>query len=137
MEILKMRFSILHTFHQISRTFYFWSDLDLAGDLDLWPWGTKFSHNIFSYVSHMCAWIESNLSIFSGDLRSKVKVTSEVKVIQKIKSAGNLMKRVENWKSHFQIFYIHLIFLVDLCMYQAGRERKKATTFYAGLKCGY
>ena len=35
MEILKMRFSILHTFHQISRTFYFWSDLDLAGDLDL------------------------------------------------------------------------------------------------------
>ena len=37
MEILKMRFSILHTFHQISRTFYFLSDLDLAGDLDLCP----------------------------------------------------------------------------------------------------
>ena len=35
MEILKMRFSNLHTFHQISRTFYFLSDLDLAGDLDL------------------------------------------------------------------------------------------------------
>ena len=55
MEILKMRFSILHTFHKISRTFYFWSDLDLAGDLDLCPWGTKFSPNVFSYVSHMCA----------------------------------------------------------------------------------
>ena len=46
MEILKMRFSIHRTFHQISRIFYFWSDLDLAGDLDLWPWGTKFSQNI-------------------------------------------------------------------------------------------
>ena len=33
---------------------------------------------------------------FFGDLKSKVKVTSEVKVIPKIKSAGNLMKRVEN-----------------------------------------
>ena len=41
MKILKMRFSILHTFHQISRTFYFWNDLDLAGDLDLWPKVTK------------------------------------------------------------------------------------------------
>ena len=39
---------------------------------------------------------------FFGDLMSKVKVTSEVKVTQKIKSAGNLMKRVENKKSHFQ-----------------------------------
>ena len=36
------------------------------------------------------------LYIFFGDLKSKVKVTSEVKVIPKIKSAGNLMKRVEN-----------------------------------------
>ena len=36
------------------------------------------------------------VQIFFGDLRSKVKVTSEVKVIPKIKSAGNLMKRVEN-----------------------------------------
>ena len=36
------------------------------------------------------------VQIFFGDLRSKVKVTSEVKVTPKIKSAGNLMKRVEN-----------------------------------------
>ena len=36
-----MRFSILHTFHQISHTFDFWNDLDLAGDLDLWLKVTK------------------------------------------------------------------------------------------------
>ena len=34
-ENLKIRFSILYTFYQISRTLNFWSDLDLAGDLDL------------------------------------------------------------------------------------------------------
>ena len=34
-EILKMTFSILHAFHQISRTFNFFDDLDLACDLDL------------------------------------------------------------------------------------------------------
>ena len=57
------------------------------------------------------------LQIFVGDLKSKVKVTSEVKVIPKIKSAGNLMKRVENWKSHFQFFHINLTFLVDLVIF--------------------
>ena len=36
-----------------------------SGDLELWPWGTNFSQNIFSYFSHMCARIEPNLSIFS------------------------------------------------------------------------
>ena len=35
MEILKMRFSILHTFQQISRNFHFPGDLDLFDDLDL------------------------------------------------------------------------------------------------------
>ena len=30
-----MRFSILHTFQLISRTFRFLVDLDLAGDIDL------------------------------------------------------------------------------------------------------
>ena len=49
--------------------------------------------------------------------RSKVKVTSEVKVTPKIKSAGNLMKRVENWKSHFQNFHTNLTFLVDLIIF--------------------
>ena len=33
---------------------------------------------------------------FFGDLKSKVKVINEVKVIQKIKIAGNWLKRVEN-----------------------------------------
>ena len=33
---------------------------------------------------------------FFGDLKSKVKVINEVKVIQKMKIAGNCMKRVEN-----------------------------------------
>ena len=31
-----------------------------------------------------------------GDLKSKVKVIKEVKVTQKMKIAGNLLKRVEN-----------------------------------------
>ena len=35
-----------------------------SDDLVLWPWGMKFSQNIFSYVSHICARIEPNLSIF-------------------------------------------------------------------------
>ena len=35
MEILKMRFSILHTFQQISRNFHFLGDLALFDDLDL------------------------------------------------------------------------------------------------------
>ena len=33
---------------------------------------------------------------FYGDLNSKVKVIKEVKVTQKMKIAGNLLKRVEN-----------------------------------------
>ena len=33
---------------------------------------------------------------FFGDLKSKVKVIKEVKVTQKMKIAGNLLKRVEN-----------------------------------------
>ena len=33
---------------------------------------------------------------FFGDLKSKVKVINEVKVIQKMKIAGNWLKRVEN-----------------------------------------
>ena len=57
------------------------------------------------------------VQIFFGDLRSKVKVTSEVKVTPKIKSAGNLMKRVENWKSHFQNFHTNLTFLRDLVIF--------------------
>ena len=45
---------------------------------------------------HKCQAHTRDCTYFFGDLRSKVKVTSEVKVTQKIKSAGNLMKRVEN-----------------------------------------
>ena len=33
---------------------------------------------------------------FFGDLKLKVKVINEVKVIQKMNSAGNWLKRVEN-----------------------------------------
>ena len=51
---------------------------------------------------------------FLGDRKSKLKVINEVKVIQKMKIAGNWLKRVENWKSHFQNFHINLTFLVDL-----------------------
>ena len=35
-------------------------------------------------------------SRFFGDLKSKIKVINEVKVIQKMKIAGNWLKRVEN-----------------------------------------
>ena len=52
-----------------------------------------------------------------GDLKSKVKVINEVKVkvIQKMKIAGNWLKRVENLKSHFQNFHINLTFFCGLC----------------------
>ena len=39
----------------------------------------------------------------------KVKVINEVKVI-KMKNAGNCLKRVENWKFHFQNFNINCAF---------------------------
>ena len=45
---------------------------------------------------HKCQAHTRDCTDFFGDRRSKVKVTSEVKVTQKMKSAGNLMKRVEN-----------------------------------------
>ena len=60
-----MRFSILHTFHQISRTFDFWNDLDLAGDLDLWLKVTK--KNLYNpgYVLDICAKNEADPTVGS------------------------------------------------------------------------
>ena len=51
---------------------------------------------------------------FLNDLKSKVKVINEVKVIKKMKIARTWLKRVENRKSHFPNFLINLTFLVDV-----------------------
>ena len=51
------------------------------------------------------------LSIFH-DLGSKVKVMMEVKVIKKLKSARNLPKRVDNWKSQSQNFQLNFVELI-------------------------
>ena len=45
---------------------------------------------------YICQADTRDCTYFFCDLWSKVKVTSEVKVIPKIKSAGKLIKRVEN-----------------------------------------
>ena len=77
MEILKMRFTILHTFHQISRTFDFWNDLDLAGDLDLWLKVTK--KNLYNpwYVFDICAKNEGDPTIGPGGVRPKTHTQTE------------------------------------------------------------
>ena len=77
MKILKMRFSILHTFHQISRTFYFWNDLYLAGDLDLWPKVTK--KNLYNprYVLDIYAKNEVDPNIGLGGVQPQTDTQTE------------------------------------------------------------
>ena len=81
-----------------------------------WFWSRKNAQIRFNSCTHM-ANITKNIVWKFRTPRSKVKVTSEVKVTPKIKSSGNLMKRVENWKSHFQNFHTNLTFLVDLVIF--------------------
>ena len=72
-----MRFSILHTFHQISRTFNFLSDLDLAGDLDLLPKVTK--KNLYNpgRMLNICVKNEVDPTIGLGEVRPQTDTQTE------------------------------------------------------------
>ena len=94
---------------------WFFSSINFQKRVDDWMW----EHKQILYLGYHTVIISVLMSKlkaarFFGDLKSKVKVIKEVKVTQKMKIAGNLLKRVENWKSHFQNFHINLTFLVDL-----------------------
>ena len=74
-----------------------------------WFWSRKNVQIRFNLCSHV-ANITKNIVWKFRTPRSKVKFTSEIKVTPKIKSAGNFMERVENWKSHFQNYHTYLTF---------------------------
>ena len=66
---------------------------------------------------------------FTNYLKSKVKVINEVKVIKKMKTARNWLKRVEIRKSHFQNFLLNLTFLMDLVIMSQQAQVSRYNAF--------
>jgi len=55
-------------------------------------------------------------AVFLVTLSQRSRLSTRSRSSQKMKSAGDKLKRVENWICNFQNFYINLTFFVDFCL---------------------